>query len=144
LRYQGQGYELRIGWGTGAVARFHRLHARAYGYADSTRAVEIVTLRVQAVAKTRRPKQPQVALKRGDGQSARIASHRVFEEGRWRRAAIYDRTLLRPGDRFSGPAVIAELSATTYLPMGWAATVDSSGNLLLTARKSKLNSGVPR
>ena len=144
LRYQGQGYELRIGWGTGAVTRFHRLHARAYGYADSTRAVEIVTLRVQAVAKTRRPKQPQVALKRGDGQSARIASHRVFEEGRWRRAAIYDRTLLRPGDRFSGPAVIAELSATTYLPMGWAATVDGSGNLLLTARKSKFNSGVPR
>ena len=55
LRYQGQGFELRVDWAADAVSRFHRQHAQSYGYADPTRAVEIVTLRVQAIARTRKP-----------------------------------------------------------------------------------------
>ncbi len=132
LRYRGQGFELRVDWGADAVTCFHSLHARTYGYADPDRAVEIVTLRVHAVARTHRPgHKPQSSI-RGDGRQARIGAHRVFEEGRWRRAALYNRTHLRPGDRIAGPAVIVELSATTYVPSGWAATVDAFGNLVLT------------
>lgn len=131
LRYQGQGYELRVDWSTDAVARFHALHARTYGYSDPSRAVEIVTLRLQAVARTRRPKHAPEAMVRSHGLRARIGAHRVFEEGKWRRAALYDRTRLRPGDRVAGPAVIIELSATTYVPLHWAAKVDSFRNLAL-------------
>ena len=53
LRYHGQGFELRVDWSANAVARFHRLHAQSYGYADPSRAIEIVTLRVQAIASVR-------------------------------------------------------------------------------------------
>jgi N-methylhydantoinase A len=136
LRYQGQGFELRVGWSSRVLHSFHALHARAYGYADSERAVEIVTLRVQAVARTPKPKQVAASLKRGDGMRARVAQQRIFEEGRWRLGTLYDRTLLKPGDKFIGPAVIAELSATTYLPRGWTATVDPCNNLMLTPTNS--------
>ena len=51
LRYHGQGFELRVDWSANAVARFHKLHAQSYGYADPARPVEIVTLRVQAIAR---------------------------------------------------------------------------------------------
>ncbi len=136
LRYQGQGFELRVDWSADAVARFHHLHARTYGYADATRAVEIVTLRVQAVSKTTRPKHtpesPPRSLPRGDARRAHIGAHRVFEEGRWRRAVLYDRARLRPGDRIAGPAVIVELSATTFVPSRWTAAVDAFGNFVLT------------
>jgi N-methylhydantoinase A len=132
LRYQGQGFELRVDWSAAAVANFHRQHTTAYGYADPTRAVEIVTLRVQAIAKTRKPPLVRMPATKGDGQQARIATHRVFEQGRWRSAALYDRAQLRCGDRIVGPAVIVELSATTYLPGSWAAAVDSLANLVLT------------
>ena len=81
LRYQGQGFELRVDWSADAVARFHSLHARIYGYADLARAVEIVTLRVQAVVRTRKPRHTPASLTRGDGGLARIGAHRVFEEG---------------------------------------------------------------
>jgi N-methylhydantoinase A len=141
LRYHGQGFELQVDWGRDAVARFHRLHERSYGYADTTRSVEIVTLRVKAVTKTHRPRQVSARLERGDGAQARIASHRLFESGRWRRAALYDRALLRPGDRFLGPAVIVELSATTYLPTGWSAVIDGFSNIVLTRPSKKIRGG---
>jgi N-methylhydantoinase A len=141
LRYQGQGFELRVPWSARVAKSFHSMHARAYGYADSERAVEIVTLRVQAVARTPKPKQAPAVLKRGDGARARLAQHRIFEEGRWRSGALYDRALLKPGDRFIGPAVIAELSATTYLPSAWTACVDPFGNLALTPANSPRRMG---
>lgn len=131
LRYHGQGFELGVDWAADAVTRFHRLHAQSYGYSDPTRTVEIVTLRVRAIARTRTPNPSRLPIVRSNGQHARIASHRIFECGSWRRAALYDRSLLHPGDRISGPAIVVELSATTYLPTEWSATVDSFGNLVL-------------
>jgi N-methylhydantoinase A len=135
LRYQGQGFELRVDWGADVVRRFHTLHEQAYGYADTGRTVEIVTLRILALARTRKPRQIGTRPRSGDGDKACISSHRIFEGERWRRGMLYDRARLRPGDRFSGPAVIVELSATTYLPGGWMAEVDRFGNLRLSQLK---------
>ena len=132
LRYRGQGFELRVDGSANAVARFHRLHEQAYGYADPTRAVEIVTLRVQAIARSRKPRHTRTALAKPNANHAQVASHRIFEDGRWRSAALYDRALLHPGNRITGSAVITELSATTYLPTGWTAAVDALSNLVLT------------
>ncbi|HMG87407.1 MAG TPA: hydantoinase/oxoprolinase family protein [Terracidiphilus sp.] len=134
LRYHGQGFELRVDWSANAVARFHRLHAQSYGYADPARSVEIVTLRVQAIARTRKPRLTRAALAKPNARHAQISSHRVFEDRRWRNAVLYDRSRLQPGNLFVGPAVIAELSATTYLPSGWTASVDPLSNLILTQK----------
>lgn len=145
LRYHGQGFELRVDWGADAVARFHKQHAKSYGYADHDRAVEIVTLRVQAVVRTERPRARKISLTAGDGRQGRIGKHRIFEAGRWRAAQHYDRSLLRPGDRIAGPAVIVELSATTFVPMGWSARVDGFGNMaLIPVPRSRLKRGGSR
>jgi N-methylhydantoinase A/oxoprolinase/acetone carboxylase beta subunit len=45
MRYAGQSYELTIPW----QASFHEAHEKAYGYADTSRAVETVAIRVRAV-----------------------------------------------------------------------------------------------
>jgi N-methylhydantoinase A len=141
LRYHGQGFELRVDWAANVVAKFHALHARSYGYADEKRPVEIVTLRVQAVARMRRARQSATKLRRGDAAHSRIGSHRIFEDGAWRSGTLYDRALLRPGDRFAGPAVVAELTATTYLPRRWTASVDGFSNLVLTPAASLTKRG---
>jgi N-methylhydantoinase A len=132
LRYHGQGYELRVDWSKSAIASFHQLHAQSYGYADPARAVEIVTLRIQALARSPRPRLKRASAARSDAGHALLSSHRIFENGRWRTASLYDRARLRRGNRIPGPAVIAELSATTYLPTGWIASVDALSNLVLT------------
>ncbi len=105
------------------------------------RTVEIVTLRVLAVARTRKPRQIAATPRRGDGSHARIGTHRIFEDGGWRRGTLYDRARLLPGDHFAGPAVIVELSATTYLPSGWLAEVDGFSNLRLAPTSSQLKRG---
>jgi N-methylhydantoinase A len=136
LRYQGQGFELRVDWSRDVTARFHAQHAQAYGYADPQRNIEIVTLRVRAVVHSQAPRTKKAPVRQGDGAQARLAKHRVFEAGRWRDAALYDRGKLRAGDRFAGPAVITELSATTHLPPHWSASVDGFNNLILTPERA--------
>jgi N-methylhydantoinase A len=143
LRYQGQGFELRVDWGPDVVRRFHALHEQSYGYADQERTVEIVTLRVLALARTRKPRQIAATPRRGEGGQARISLNRIFEGGRWRPGILYDRARLRPGDQLSGPAVIIELSATTYLPGGWMAEVDRFSNLRLSLKRSQVKRGRP-
>lgn len=135
LRYRGQGFELRVPWGRDAIARFHRLHAQSFGYAHPARSVEVVTLRVHAVLPAQRRKARAATMKRSDGREALLGPHRIFEDGCWRKASLYDRNRLRAGCRIKGPAVIVELSATTYLPTQWNAAVDGHGNLLLTPSK---------
>jgi N-methylhydantoinase A/oxoprolinase/acetone carboxylase beta subunit len=51
MRYSGQSYELTIPW----TASFHEAHQKAYGYADTSRAVETVAVRVRAVEAVTRP-----------------------------------------------------------------------------------------
>jgi N-methylhydantoinase A len=44
---------------------------------------------------------------------------------------VYHRSRLTAGTRLEGPAVIEEMSSTTVLAPGHAATVDALGNLII-------------
>ena len=46
-------------------------------------------------------------------------------------APIYDRGALRPGHRFSGPAVVTEFDSTTVVLPGYVAEVDEYFNILI-------------
>lgn len=131
IRYLGQAYELNIPAGGDFVAAFHRSHEKRYGYSDATRAVEIVNLRIRATGVTPKPALPKVI--RGDANSrvALAGERRVFFGGKAVRASVYDRAAIRAGNRFRGPAIVAEYSATAVVLPGWCARVDSYGNLFL-------------
>jgi N-methylhydantoinase A len=131
MRYVGQGYELRLSWGNRLISRFHRLHSRRYGYADPNRYVEIVNLRVRMVASTKAIEPPRHRSFNGNGKGAIVAENLVIHNGRRLRAPVYQRSSLRAGDRFAGPAVVTEYSATTFVPPGCRAFVDKRLNLLI-------------
>ncbi|MGZ4836370.1 MAG: hypothetical protein ACXVZZ_12090, partial [Terriglobales bacterium] len=59
---------------------------------------------------------------------------RVVFDGRASKAPIYRRELLRPGDVFLGPAIVAEYSATTVLPPGCRASVDERQNIVIEVK----------
>jgi N-methylhydantoinase A len=46
---------------------------------------------------------------------------------------IYARERLRPGNRFTGPAIVEQMDATTLVPPGTTARVDAWLNLILEA-----------
>jgi N-methylhydantoinase A len=57
------------------------------------------------------------------------SERRIYADGAWHMANIYDRERLAPGMTVNGPAVIRQLDATTVIEPGAAATVDATGNL---------------
>ncbi|MGI8549310.1 MAG: hypothetical protein ACR2PL_00735, partial [Dehalococcoidia bacterium] len=133
--------------GTGArvnpaeiAAAFHDLHRRRYGHADPGRAVEIVNLRYRLVVPGHEPQIEAPPKRARTVERARLVLTRQWH-GRWIEAPVYDRTLLSPGDQFSGPAVVVQMDATTVLPPGWLARVDELGNLLLQGSSRASASG---
>lgn len=61
LRYRGQSFELAVGLGPDLAERFHAAHEERYGYADRSRAIELVAVRTAEV----RPG-PDLDLRRPD------------------------------------------------------------------------------
>jgi N-methylhydantoinase A len=123
LRYRGQSYEINVPW-TRAVVRFHREHARIYGYAMPEREVEIVTLRVRARTSLSRPR-----LARAPRTRSSVETRRVWISGAWRVIPVLRREQLAIAAR-SGPALVLDYGSTTLIPTGWRFHVDRSGNLL--------------
>ena len=126
VRYRGQSYELAIPLTARYRAAFHAAHHARYGYADESRAVEVVNLRLTATVagRARRPSAPRAA-------AGRPLPHRMRWRGRWVAAQRIERDRLPRGRRLAGPLVVTELSATTVVAPGWAARRLPSGDVLL-------------
>lgn len=129
LRYRGQSYEITVPQSLGFKKVFISEHRRRYGFIHPNHEIEIVNLRLQA----RRPDfstfatepTPQVhALPPEPKQT-------LYWQGKTYLAPVLRREALRPGQLFSGPALLAEASATTFVAPGWRGKVDARGHVLL-------------
>jgi len=132
MRYRGQSFELMVPFGENAIARFHDLHEKTYGFSDPDRDVEIVNLRLRARGRGDKPvfpKLPQGGL--APPTAAVIGRQPVCLDGKWHDALILDRENLQAENRFQGPAVLTEYSATTIVPPFASGRVDTMGNILL-------------
>src|SRR5205823_9564928 len=108
-----------------AVASFHGLHERLYGYAVPGEPVETVNLCVQAVGRigveTPEPGAPVES-------PARAVSYRdAFFGGGTTRTPVFERDLLAPGSTLAGPAIVESDDATICVPPGAAGRVDAHG-----------------
>ena len=116
---------------TPVAQTFHEAHEHRYGYADETRAVEVVTVRVRAIARTDRPELERRETGAEDPGEAVMGSHEVVVDGSAVGARLIDRDRLLPGNAFEGPAVVVEYSTTTFVPPGARCRVDELGNLVI-------------
>jgi N-methylhydantoinase A len=137
MRYAGQGYELNVPATGDFVKRFHAAHRGRYGHADETRPIEIVNVRVRLVARTQKVPLAKQKLRTGNGRQAIVRRRPALFDGRKMTVPVYDRALLRPGDAFSGPGILAEYSATTVLPPGCRARVDGWENVLVEVANAR-------
>ncbi len=129
MRYVGQAYELTVPAAGDFVKQFHGAHEQRYGYADPGRAVEVVNVRARLIGATPKPSLPKSHGAGASSLAALVERRSVQVAGRSERTAIYDRAKLRAGNRFAGPAVVVEYSATTFVPPGWRARVDAFENI---------------
>jgi N-methylhydantoinase A len=137
MRYTGQSHELTVPYAMdGTIAgAFHAAHAARYGYARPVAPVEIVTLRLTAVAPVTPPPLPRREPGGPDPSAARVGRRPVWFAGGPLDTALYDRAGLRPGNFLAGPSVLYQYDTTTVIPPGWAAVVDVHENLILARTK---------
>jgi N-methylhydantoinase A len=132
MRYRGQAYELNVRVSGNIVAAFHRAHEMRYGYHNANQQVEIVNIRCRAAGITEKPPQAKLATRQQSKRAASTQTLQMTFAGRPQKARLYLRDALSAGDIFSGPAVVAEYSATTLVPPEWNVRVDGYGQLLLS------------
>jgi N-methylhydantoinase A len=130
VRYIGQSFEIEVPFNKRLEALFHAAHNERYGYADQLRATEIVSLRLRALGVTDKPPLKAISSAKSKTPEPEYLS-KVYLKERASSVPVYPRKQLRPGARFSGPAIIAEYSSTTLIPDGWRVSVDSWLNLII-------------
>jgi N-methylhydantoinase A len=138
MRYRGQSYEIETplaenwiaaGDDQAIIAAFHARHAEIYGHADEKAAVQLVALRVVIAGRTPKPAFPERAVKPIEASTGRTV--RVTHRGAEIDAGLFWRHDLKPGSRFTGPAVVIQDDATTWATPGFRGEVDAYGNLIL-------------
>jgi N-methylhydantoinase A len=144
MRYAGQNYELAVPLPDGPITArtldplaegFAAAHQRMYGFLAEEEPVQLVTFRVEATGLVAKATLAQEAMSGADASHAICARRDVWiaEEERNVPCSIYDRDLLRPGNRLLGPTIVEQMDATTLVLPGMTAHVDAHLNLILEA-----------
>ena len=137
LRYLGQELALNIGLDLARVAEvrlqdsaeeFHKAYRRRCGHCFPEAEVELVNYRLTVVA----PNQAPPSRPREMSGSPKMESGSVYLGSAWVKCAHFERERLPAEFSADGPIVLEEDTATTFVPRGWSARVDVSGNLELT------------
>jgi len=140
MRYIGQNYELSVPAGDMLASPelpdpehlkslFFEAHERSYGHHDKEAAVEIVNIRLQAVASL-----PEISsVKASVSSSSEPVEYREvwFDPEGPCRTPVFDRASLEPGFTHEGAAIFTQTDATTLMPPWCRMHVDKQENLIL-------------
>lgn len=139
LRYRGQEHTLTVSIPHASSSARADEVASVFCRAYETRylhtlesEIEIVTLRTRVRLPTRLPDWPRERAQAGPQPRGGAKTAFSFALDDWATFETLDRDDLQSGDRVTGPAMISEHTATTYLDSGSVAEVDSSGCLVIT------------
>ena len=140
VRYLRQGYEFALSVNPESMSngglvdlesRFSAAHERLYGF-RLDQPVELVNLRAVGSGQVEKVQLPRFDLEGPDASAAIFEQHRVYFDGGFLNANIYDRKLLRAGHRMVGPAVVTQADSTTVIHPGHVGVVDSYLNILIS------------
>ncbi|WP_366657453.1 hydantoinase/oxoprolinase family protein [Fodinicurvata sp. EGI_FJ10296] len=147
MRYVGQDFELLIPFDRAAVsgggivddlhASFHRFHHEHYGYAAEGKPVELVAVRLTAIAPA--TPLPAAAHAPADGDGRTGERPVWFKSTGVTATPVYDRSRLPAGTRLEGPALLEQMDSTTVVPPGMTARLAASGDIVMTRNDAASN-----
>jgi N-methylhydantoinase A len=139
-RYQGQEHTVTLNFPNtqslveGISETFSFLHEQKYGHSMDA-PIEITTLRLKAVGSVSKPPLP-ILQKRITGVCAPFASRQVYVSSTQNLDyACYKREDLLGGDAITGPAIIAEHTATSVIQEGDYLRVGEFGEMIINLKK---------
>jgi N-methylhydantoinase A len=134
LCYRGQSYTLNLPWQSALADledAFHHAHEQRYGH-QLALPVQLINIRQALRAATAIADLPSLPP-RAASQAAELCP--VFFANDFNATPRYMRNELASEQFISGPALISEAVATTWLAEGWQAKVDDHGHLLIRRLK---------
>lgn len=141
LRYVGQEYTINVPLPSASLdppgledirRRFHELHDRTYGHSSTEEPTEVVNLRLAVIGHVQKPEiagiqcGPEAPAE--DAHLGDIDAH-FQSSGSTSLTPVYRRDYLLAGNRFVGPVIIVEKTATTIVEPGFALEVTAPGHL---------------
>ena len=145
MRYFGQGYEVEVPVPNGSLTErdveglrgsFNRIHAQLYGYDQPDEEMEIVYVRLASIGEVSKPEFYKEGLSDQDAGGAVKGTRQVYMDGRYVETVLYDRSRLRPNNRFEGPAIVEQFDSTTIIKPGQTVYVDEFFNMLIQVKGS--------
>ena len=142
LRYRGQAFELTVPYADDDSEKsiadsFASLYAKRYSFNPTSRPIDIVTLRLTATGLVPPPTIGDGW--RGDGAEPQSSERRIYLAGQWHdKCPVLQRRSLAPDWSAPGPMIIEEFGSTTLVPENWRATVDRTGNLLMSLMQEEV------
>lgn len=147
VRYTGQAFQLSIEISKAdfeaqgldlLISRFDEQHTQLFTFAlDEGHEIVMVRAIVSAASKAL-PESKQIT-----GSTTllecKIADTKIYHQGEYHQAAIYERSKMGVDLVVPGPCVVCEMDSTTVILPGYAATVDAVGNLLINPVNAKNN-----
>ncbi len=134
MKYDGTDTTLEIPHGQDPaliIAEFERRYRKQYGFLMPGKALVIEAAAVEAIGRTQSALDEAPVFAPRAGPLVALQSHRLYTDGRFHDALVFDRADLRPGDAIAGPAVIRERNATTVIEPGWQATLTPRDHMIL-------------
>ena len=140
LRYAGQSFELRLDLGPEPLdaaarqdlaERFGAEHERAYGHRPAADPIELVNVRVTALAERAQETVPRLHALQANPVQARSARAAYFgADVGWREVPVLGREAVAP-EKQPGPLIVEEYDATTVVPPDATIYRDRWDNLIV-------------
>ncbi len=142
LRLAGSDSTLEIGWAAPAAMRaeFAAAYRRTYGFLEESQPLVVAAIAVEAIAPAIDSGVEATPAPAGPVISTQVDA---WVDGRWRPIPLFTRGALVPDRALSGPALVAEDGATSYIAPGWRATLAHDGNLVLRETTATIRAGAP-
>jgi 5-oxoprolinase (ATP-hydrolysing) len=132
LKYEGADSTLPIPLADAATLQraFEAEHKQRFGFTDPARAIVVASLTAEAVSRADLGAPDSPPSRDADAGAPRKVLLRA--DGREHEALAFDRSALAANFETSGPALILENGATTYIAPGWRAAMNAHGDVVLT------------
>jgi len=116
---------------TAILADFERRYRQQYGFLMPGKALVIEAIAVEAIGRAESAADLMPKFAPRAGPLVPLKTNRVYTEGGFHDAGVFERDDLRPGDTIAGPAIIRERNATTVIEPGWRAALTPRDHVVM-------------
>ena len=142
MRYVGQIHECTVDIGSFEIAAdtiekvknaFHDRHEQLFTYSERHNPVELVNIESTMYGRVERPNPSELTGNTRIEDAIKAHRELIFsDDGKATNVPVYDGAKISAGNRFAGPAVIEEETATIVIQPGWQVELHKSATYLIT------------